>query len=80
MIKNVKKFVKDAWVWIWGKTEVDEKAIKAYKVVMERYKLTADELSDVAKAIKQVGNQLDDIPAAIAGKKRKGRKNGTKNK
>ena len=47
---------------------------------MERYKLTADELSDVAKAIKQVGNQIDDIPAAIAGKKRKGRKNGTKNK
>ena len=80
MLENVKIFARRSWNWLLGKTTVDEKAIKAYKVVMERYKLTADELSDVAKAIKQVGNQLDDIPAAIAGKKRKGRKNGTKNK
>jgi len=80
MWNKTKKYFVGIWNYVWNKTTVDEKAVEAYKVVMERYKLTADELSDVAKAIKQVGNQIDDIPAAIAGKKRKGRKNGTKNK
>ena len=47
--------------------------------IQKRYKLTAAELKDVAKAIKEVGNQIGDIDYAIAGKARKGRKNG-KNK
>tara|TARA_Y100000361_G_C11093038_1_gene307500 strand:+ start:708 stop:863 length:156 start_codon:yes stop_codon:yes gene_type:complete len=42
--------------------------------VKKRYKLTAQEIQDIAAAMKEVGNQIDDIPAALAGKKRKGRK------
>ena len=32
------------------------------------------ELADVSKAIKDVGNQIGDIPKAVAGKTRPGRK------
>ena len=74
MVKLIKKFVKDVWVYLWGKTEIDEKAIATLKEIKKRYKLTADELSDVAKAIKEVGNQLGDIDDAVKGKARKGRK------
>jgi len=51
-----------------------KKAIATLKEVQKRYKLTAKELTDVSNALKQVGNQIDDIPRALAGKKRKGRK------
>ena len=44
------------------------------KEIQKRYKLTKQELADVAKAIKEVGNQIGDIDDAIAGKERKGRK------
>ena len=44
------------------------------KEIKKRYKLTAGELADVAKAIKEVGNQLGDIDDAVKGKARKGRK------
>ena len=80
MIKKIKLTIKNAWIWIWGQTKIDEKAIATLEEIQKRYKLTAKELADVGNAIKQVGNQIDDIPAALAGKKRKGRKNGTKNK
>ena len=80
MIEKVKKFVKDAWPWVWGKTEVDEKALAAVAEVKRRYKLTTAELKDVAKALKEVGNQIGDIDDAIAGKDRKGRKKNGKNK
>ena len=48
------------------------------KEIKKRYKLTAQELADVADAIKEVGNQLGDIDDAVAGGKRRGRpkKNG----
>ena len=75
MIGKIKKFVKNAWVWVWGKTEIDEKAIATLGEIQRRYKLTAAELKDVAKAIKEVGNQIGDIDNALAGKARKGRKN-----
>ena len=42
--------------------------------IVKRYKLTAQELSDVGKAIKEVGNQLGDVGGAVKGKARKGRK------
>ena len=80
MIEKVKKFVKDGWNWLLGKTTVDEKAIAAVKEIKRRYKLTTEELRDVAKAIKEVGNQVGDIDNALKGEERKGRKNGTKNK
>tara|TARA_R100001015_G_C4605984_1_gene161033 strand:+ start:298 stop:537 length:240 start_codon:yes stop_codon:yes gene_type:complete len=79
MINLIKKFVKDVWSYLWSKTTVDEKAIATVKEIKKRYKLTAEELADVAKAIKEVGNQIGDIDDAIAGKARKGRKSG-KNK
>jgi hypothetical protein len=64
----------DYWVKLWSKTEVDEKVVAAMKKSLEHYQLTKAELADVARAIKEVGNQLGDVPGAITGKKRKGRK------
>ena len=79
MIEKIKKFGKDVWVYLWGKTEVDEKAIATIKEIKKRYKLTMTEIADVAKALKEVGNQIGDIDDALKGEERKGRKNG-KNK
>jgi len=79
MWKLTKQYCKDVWNYLWSKTTVDEKTIATVKEIKKRYKLTTDELKDVAKAIKEVGNQIDDIPNALKGKARKGRKNG-KNK
>ena len=66
--------MQDYWKAVWSKTSVDEKAIATVKEIKKRFKLTTDELSDVAKAIKEVGNQLGDIDDAVKGKARKGRK------
>lgn len=74
MIKIIKEFFSNAWNYIWSKTTVDEKAVATVKEIKRRYKLTAEELADVAKAIKEVGNQIGDIDDAVAGKPRKGRK------
>lgn len=41
----------------------------------ERIEAIIIESKDVAKAVKEVGNQIGDIPKAAAGKKRAGRKN-----
>jgi replication initiation and membrane attachment protein DnaB len=74
MLKIIKKFAKDIWNYLWSKTTVDEKAVATVKEIKKRYKLTAEELADVAKAIAQVGDQIGDLPDAIKGKARKGRK------
>ena len=74
MWKLTKQYVKDVWNLLWSKTSIDEKALSTVKEIKKRYKLTAQELSDVAKAIKEVGNQLGDIDDAIKGEARKGRK------
>ena len=74
MRKLIKKFLKDVWNYLWSKTSLDEKAIETLTEVKKRYKLTAQEIQDIAAVMKEVGNQIDDIPAALAGKKRKGRK------
>tara|TARA_R110002096_G_scaffold153583_1_gene317469 strand:- start:83 stop:334 length:252 start_codon:yes stop_codon:yes gene_type:complete len=66
--------LQDFWRAVWSKTSLDEKAIATLKEIKKRYKLTAKELQDVGKAIKEVGNQLGDIDDAIKGKTRKGRK------
>ena len=79
MWKLTKRYLKDVWVLLWSKTEVDEKAIATLKEVQKRYKLTVQEIEDVASAMKEVANQIDDIPGALKGKSRKGRKN-AKNK
>jgi len=74
MWKLTKQYWKDMWNYIWSKTSVDEKAIATIKEIKKRYKLTAQELKDVADAVKEVGNQLGDIDNALKGKARKGRK------
>ena len=79
MWKLTKKYLKDVWVLLWSKTEVDEKAIATLKEVQKRYQLTVQEIEDVASAMKQVANQIEDIPGALKGQSRKGRKSG-KNK
>jgi hypothetical protein len=62
------------WNLLWSKTNIDEKALATVKEIKKRYKLTAKELKDVAKAIIEVGDQIGDIPDAIKGKARSGRK------
>ena len=74
MWKLTKKYLKDVWILLWSKTEVDEKAIATLKEVQKRYKLTAQEIEDVAIAMKEVANQIEDIPGALKGSGRKGRK------
>ncbi len=78
MWKLTKQYWIDVWNLLWSKTSVDEKAIATLKEIKRRYKLTTQELKDVADAIKEVGNQIGDIDDALAGKTRKGRKKGTK--
>ena len=70
-----KQYWKDMWKALWSKTTVDEKAIATIKEVKKRAKLTTQELQDVVKAFKEVGNQIGDIDNAIKGEERKGRKN-----
>tara|TARA_R100000005_G_C4879563_1_gene131903 strand:+ start:286 stop:522 length:237 start_codon:yes stop_codon:yes gene_type:complete len=78
MWKLTKQYWKDVWTLLWSKTTVDEKAVATVKEIKRRYKLTAQELADVAVAIKEVGNQIGDIDDAVKGKKRKGRKSSSK--
>ena len=74
MWKLTKQYFIDVWNLLWSKTNIDEKALATVKEIKKRYKLTAKELQDVAKAIKEVGDQIGDIPDAIKGKARSGRK------
>ena len=74
MWKLTKQYWKDMWNALWSKTTIDEKAIATVEEIKKRYKLTAQELADVAVAIKEVGNQLGDIDNAVKGEERKGRK------
>ena len=70
-----KQYWRDMWKALWSKTTVDEKAIATIKEVKKRAKLTTQELQDVVKAFKEVGNQIGDIDNALKGEERKGRKN-----
>jgi len=74
MWKLTKQYWIDVWNLLWNKTNIDEKALATVKEIKKRYKLTAKELKDVAKAIIEVGDQIGDIPDAIKGKARSGRK------
>ena len=74
MWKLTKKYFKDVWSLLWSKTEIDEKAIATIEEIKRRYQLTSDEVADVIKTIKEVGNQVEDIGGALKGHKRKGKK------
>mgnify|MGYP000567533074 CR=1 FL=1 len=71
MWKITKQYLIDVWKLLWSKTSIDEKAIKTAEEIKKRYKLTSKELKDVADAIREVGNQIEDIDDAIMGKKTK---------
>ncbi len=74
MWKLTKQYWIDVWNLLWSKTNIDEKALDTVKEIDKRIELTAKELKDVAKAIIEVGDQIGDIPDAIKGKARSGRK------
>ena len=54
--------------------ETNAKINKVLDEAEERIEAIITESKDVAKAVKEVGNQIGDIPKAAAGKKRSGRK------
>ena len=45
---KIKGFFSNLWKKIWSKTSIDEKAIETAKEIKKRYKLTSQELKDVA--------------------------------
>jgi len=53
---------------------IEDKANKIKNETKHRVKRIKEELSDVGAAIKEVGNQIGDLPDAAKGKTRKGRK------
>jgi hypothetical protein len=53
---------------------IEDKAKKIKNETKHRAKRIKEELSDVGAAIKEVGNQIGDLPDAAKGKTRKGRK------
>ena len=61
MWRLTKQYWKDMWALLWSKTTVDEKAISTVKEIKRRFKLTSQELADVAVAIKEVGNHIEQV-------------------
>ena len=53
---------------------IEDKAAKVKEQTMHRLGRIKEELADVGAAIKEVGNQIGDLPDAAKGKTRKGRK------
>jgi len=53
---------------------IADSAEEAAAEIKERAQRVVQEMQDVGAAVKEVGNQLGDIPKAVAGKPRTGRK------
>ena len=53
---------------------IADSAEEAAAEIKERAKRVVQEMNDVGAAIKEVGNQIGDIPSAVTGKPRTGRK------
>ena len=53
---------------------VEDKAKNIKKETKKRLKRVSEETKDVLDSIKEVGNQIGDVPKAIKGEDRKGRK------
>jgi len=70
----MKRIIKKFWQWVLRGTLVDDKIIAFAKEVERRNGLLKEELKDVVKATKEVGNQIGDLGDAVKGKPRKGRK------
>ena len=52
----------------------EDKAKKIKKETLKRAKRVSEETKDVLDSLKEVGNQIGDIPKAVKGEARKGRK------
>ena len=52
----------------------EDKAKKIKKETLRRAKRVSEETKDVLDSLKEVGNQIGDIPKAVKGEERKGRK------
>jgi hypothetical protein len=74
MCKKLNKWIQNRWTWMWKQTTLDERALAAAIEMKKRAKATAEEIKDVGKALKEVGNQIGDIDDAVMGKERRGRK------
>ena len=60
------------------KDGIPDKVEEVAAETSRRAKRVKEELSDVGKSIKEVGNQVGDVAKAASGEKRKGRKPRTK--
>ena len=58
MWKLTKQYFKDMWRHLWSKTTVDEKAIATLKEAKRRFNLTAQEVSDIVEAVKEVASKI----------------------
>jgi len=70
----IKKIRQKFWNWVLGFTDVDEIIVEAVEETKKRASRVKEEACDVVKAIKEVGKQMSDIPKALNGEARKGRK------
>ena len=61
-------------------TTVDESIVKVACETKRRVKAVGAELKDVGEAVAEVADQAGDVLKAASGKKRPGRKKGSKNK
>tara|TARA_B110000503_G_scaffold3571_1_gene4734 strand:+ start:311 stop:583 length:273 start_codon:yes stop_codon:yes gene_type:complete len=53
---------------------IEEKAKKVKEATMHRLSRVKEELTDIKNSIAEVGNQIGDLPDAVKGKTRTGRK------
>jgi hypothetical protein len=74
MKKAFNTFSDKFWDWIMGVKIVEENILKVIEETKKRTKRVKEEACDVVKAVKEVGKQLKDIPEAVKGSARKGRK------
>ena len=74
MKKAFNTFSDKFWDWIMGVKIVEENILKVIEETKKRTKRVKEEACDVVEAVKEVGKQLKDIPEAVKGSARKGRK------
>ena len=74
ILKGVWTFsLEKGWNWVWSKTTIDEKVEAAVEEAGRRFDNVKQEAKDVIEAVKEVGNQIEDVAEAASGKKRRGR-------
>ena len=74
----LKKISKKFWDWVLDISLVDEKINEVIKETKKRAERVKEEVCDVVEAVKEVNKQIKDIPAALNGEARKGRKKNKK--